>query len=76
MREQHVAMPSRYREPAFAIQIELSRSLKHLPNPTFTHFLPLKPTILKKTQIVKLEKRGFSLSDNELGKDISERKCV
>ncbi|CAG9934302.1 protein of unknown function [Candidatus Nitrotoga arctica] len=42
MREQDITMPSWYREPAFAIQTELCRSLKHYRNPVLAN--PQKPT--------------------------------
>jgi hypothetical protein len=45
MREQHVAIPRWYREPALAIQTELRRPLKHpFSLSLFTHQNPLFTT--------------------------------
>jgi len=70
MREQHIPMPRRYRQPALVIQIELRSSLKHhLTLRLFTHKNPLSTTAshyIEKYRLSQAEIASFSLYDKEL----------
>jgi hypothetical protein len=75
MRQQHVAIPRWYRQPALAIQIELCRPLKH-GIPLSTHLFPLITTSSHYIEIKwggQARKWKFSLRDKGLAAEVNEK---
>ena len=76
--EQEIAMTCRNGKPAFAVEIELCDTAKHVlslderePGAAWSgrhlsHFLPLHPTINKWIEVVKGQITNFLFYDNDL----------